>query len=69
MGKFLGDVLFWTAVSATIFWCIYVVVSLFRIVWEIFFSEIPNQEGIWIKHRMKKNAKKFVGQDWNELSI
>jgi len=59
MGKFLGDILFWTAVIATVFWSVFVVLSLFRIVYEIFFSNIPGHEGIIIRNRMKKNAGRF----------
>jgi hypothetical protein len=59
MGKFLGDILFWAAVATTVFWSVFVVLSLFRIVYEIFFSNIPGQEGIVIQYRMKKNAGRF----------
>jgi len=59
MGKIVGDILFWMAVIVTVFWCIFVVVSLFRIVYEILFSNIPGHEGIILQRRMKKNAGRF----------
>jgi len=66
MGKLIGDIL-WYGILIGI--SVGIAYGLVVNIYHLLFSKIPNQEGIVILWRRKRNAKKFAGQDWNELSI